>query len=167
MFQKIRGRVWKFDDNVDTDVIIPMRVVTSTSDPYEWARHIMEPLDPDFHKKVEKGDILVAGRNFGCGSSREQAPTALKYAGIGAVIAESFARIFFRNSINVGLPVLECKNISTKIKEGDVLEVDLETGDIRNLTTGETMKAMPLPSFALQIIRDGGLIPYLKKRASK
>jgi len=167
MFQKIRGRAWKFGDNVDTDVIIPTRVVTSTSDPYGWARYVMEPLDPDFHKKVEKGDILVAGKNFGCGSSREQAPTALKYAGIGAVIAESFARIFFRNSINIGLPVLECKNISTKIREGDILEVYLETGNIRNLTTGENIKAMPLPEFALQIILDGGLIPYLKKRTSK
>ncbi|MDH5815770.1 MAG: 3-isopropylmalate dehydratase small subunit [Candidatus Nezhaarchaeota archaeon] len=160
----IRGRVWKFGDNVDTDVIIPFKYKARTLDPKELAQHVMEGIDPDFPRKVKPGDIIVAGRNFGCGSSREQAPLAIKAAGISAVVAESFARIFFRNAINIGLPVLEVKGISRETCEGDVLEIDLAQGVVKNVTRGLTFKAIPIPDVLMEILRKGGLVNYLKER---
>ncbi|MEM0217341.1 MAG: 3-isopropylmalate dehydratase small subunit [Candidatus Nezhaarchaeales archaeon] len=160
----IRGRVWKFGDNVDTDVIIPFKYKARTLDPKELAQHVMEGIDPEFPVKVKPGDIIVAGRNFGCGSSREQAPLAIKAAGIAAVVAESFARIFFRNAINIGLPVLEVKGVSEKTFEGDVLEIDLAQGVVKNLTRGLTLKAAPIPDMLMEILRKGGLVNYLKER---
>ncbi|MEM2214592.1 MAG: 3-isopropylmalate dehydratase small subunit [Candidatus Nezhaarchaeales archaeon] len=160
----IRGRVWRFGDNVDTDVIIPFKYKARTLDPKELAQHVMEGIDPEFPKKVKPGDIMVAGRNFGCGSSREQAPLAIKAAGIAAVVAESFARIFFRNAINIGLPVLEVKGVSEKTFEGDVLEIDLAQGVVKNLTRGLTFKATPIPDMLMEILRKGGLVNYLKER---
>ncbi len=161
--EEIVGRVWKFGDNVNTDVIIPTSAISSTSDPDELAKHTLEPIFPDFSKKVKPGDIIVAGKNFGYGSSRQQASTVFKHLGVGAIVAESFARIFFRNSINLGLHVILCKDITRKVEQGEVLEVNPITGDIKNLTTGATFKSPPIPLFALEIIRDGGLIPHLKK----
>jgi len=160
----IRGRAWKFGDNIDTDVIIPFKYKARTLDPKELAQHVMEGIDPDFAKKVRSGDIIVAGKNFGCGSSREQAPLAIKAAGIAAIVAESFARIFFRNAINIGLPVLEVKGISAKTDEGDLLEIDLSQGVVKNLTKGIVFKASPLPDMIVEILREGGLVNYLKKR---
>ena len=162
--KEIVGRVWKFGNNLNTDVIIPTSAISSTSDPNELAKHTLEPIFPDFSKKVKPGDIIVAGKNFGYGSSREQASTVFKYLGVGAIVAESFARIFFRNSINLGLHVIICKDITRKVEQGEVLEVNPLTGDIKNLTTGVTFKSLPIPLFALEIIEDGGLIPHLKKR---
>jgi 3-isopropylmalate/(R)-2-methylmalate dehydratase small subunit len=159
----IRGRVWRFGDNVDTDVIAPARYLDSP-DPQDWAAHTMEPLDPEFAKKVARGDIIVAGENFGCGSSREHAPIALKWAGIEAVVAESIARIFFRNAINNGLAVLECKGISEETRAGDELEIDLRTGEIKNLTTDQRFRFVEVPDFILEIIAKGGLVPYLLAR---
>ncbi|RLF13128.1 MAG: 3-isopropylmalate dehydratase [Thermoprotei archaeon] len=164
---RIRGRVWKFGDDIDTDVIIPYKYKARTLDPKELAQHVMEGIDPDFSKKVKPGDVIVAGKNFGCGSSREQAPIAIKAAGISAVIAESFARIFFRNSINIGLPVLEVKGVSKLVDEGDEVEIDLAEGVIVDLTKGLTLKATPLPPKIREILEVGGLVNYLKKvRAS-
>ncbi|MCS7120096.1 MAG: 3-isopropylmalate dehydratase small subunit [Nitrososphaerota archaeon] len=160
---RIQGLAIVYGDNVNTDLIIPSKYLT-TLDPMELASHAMEGLDRDFAKKAEKGVILVAGRNFGCGSSREQAPIALKYAGVRCVIADSFARIFYRNAINIGLPVLECQGISGHIDDGDILEVYLEDGRIINRSKNETFTAIPLPDFILQILSDGGLIEHLKKR---
>jgi 3-isopropylmalate/(R)-2-methylmalate dehydratase small subunit len=157
----MRGKAWKFGDNIDTDVIIPSRHLASRS--FEMAKHVMEPIAPEFSSKIRKGDIIVAGNNFGCGSSREQAPSALKYAGVAAIVAESFARIFFRNSINVGLPLMECVGVSNKIRQGDELELDLSTGILKNVTTGGTIKGAILPDFLLKIIEDGGLIPHLER----
>jgi len=157
---KIRGRVWVFGDNIDTDVIIPGRYLV-LSDPEELAKHVMEGVDPDFSKKVKKGDIIVAGRNFGCGSSREHAVIALKYAGISAIIAESFARIFFRNAINLGLPVIICPGIRGLVKNGDEVEIDLVKGKIK-LPGAKELSFEPLPPEIMDIIRAGGLINYLK-----
>lgn len=161
---QIRGRVWKYGDNLDTDEICPPTILLSTSDPDELAKHAMEMVDPGFSKKVKPGDILVAGKNTGCGSSREQAPQALKHAGISAIVADSFGRTFFRNCITIGLPALEHEGISEKVNEGDILEVDLETGRIEDLNSGKVFQATPLGEFVLSIIRDGGLIPHLKKK---
>jgi len=133
---KLTGKAWKFGSNIDTDVIIPYKYKARTLDPQELGAHCMEGLDPEFPRKISKGDFIVAGENFGCGSSREQAPIAIKSCGISAVIAESFARIFFRNAINIGLPVLECVEVTREVNEGDVLEVDLENGVVTNLATG-------------------------------
>ncbi|WP_456472485.1 3-isopropylmalate dehydratase small subunit [Methanocaldococcus sp.] len=161
----IKGRVWKFGDNVDTDAILPARYLIYT-DPEELAKYAMTGIDEEFPKKVNKGDIIVAGRNFGCGSSREHAPIGLKALGISLVIAESFARIFYRNAINIGLPLMECKGISKKVDEGDILEVDLKTGVIKNLTKNETLQGSKLPEFMMEILEAGGLMNYLvKKRA--
>lgn len=159
----VRGRAWKFGDNIDSDVIIPARYL-SLLDYDEMTKHIMEPIVPQFIDKIRKGDLIISGRNFGCGSSREQAPTVLKHAGIGAIVAESFARIFFRNAINVGLPVVECSNISRNVKEGDELELDLLKAELNNLTTGEIRKTQKLPAFLLEILEKEGLIPYLQER---
>ncbi len=156
----IQGRAWKFPDNIDTDVIIPGRYLR-TFNLDELASHIMEGIRPDFPTKVKKGDIILAGNNFGCGSSREQAPRALKHAGISAIIAKSFARIFYRNSINIGLPVIVA---DIKADEGDILKIDLEKGIIENKTTMETFKIKPFNDFILEILEDGGLVEhYLKK----
>ncbi|HDH98945.1 MAG TPA: 3-isopropylmalate dehydratase small subunit [Deltaproteobacteria bacterium] len=159
---KIKGKVWKFGKNIDTAVIIPARDL-NTSDPAELAKHCMEDADPDFSKKIKPGDIIVAGKNFGCGSSREHAPIALKAAGIGCIIAPSFARIFYRNAFNMGLPIFECDETSGVLKQGDDLEVDADTGEIRNLTTGDVFKAQPIPPFMQELISDGGLIPHVLK----
>ncbi len=163
----IRGRVWKFGDNIDTDVIIPFKYKARTIDPKELAQHVMEGIDPDFSKKVKPGDIIVAGKNFGCGSSREQAPLAIKAAGIAAVVAESFARIFFRNAINIGLPVLEVKGIFEKTDSGDLLEIDLSQGMVKNLSKGLTFKAAPMPDMLMEILKEGGLVNYLKKHRAR
>lgn len=159
---KIKGKVWKFGEDINTDVIIPARYL-NTSDPAELAKHCMEGADPDFYKKIKSGDIIVAGKNFGCGSSREHAPIALKAAGIGCVIAQSFARIFYRNAFNMGLPIFECDETVSALKEGDEVEVDADTGEIRDLTTGDTFKAQPIPPFMQELISDGGLIPHVLK----
>jgi len=158
----IYGRAIKFGDNIDTDVILPGKYLIYTN-PTELAKHAMEGLDLKFIQKVKSRNIIVAGENFGCGSSREQAPLALKGAGVKCVIAESIARIFYRNAINIGLPVLECKGISGKVKDGDELTVELERGEIRDKSKDISFKAKPLPKFILEIISDGGLIGHLKK----
>lgn len=158
----MKGRIWKFGDNIDTDLIIPARYL-NTSDPKELAQHAMEDADADWVNKNKPGDIIVGGENFGCGSSREHAPIAIKAAGVPVVIAKSFARIFYRNAINIGLPILECKEAADEIKEGDVVEVDLATGTIKNQTSNKTYKAEPFPDFMQKIIKAGGLINYIKK----
>jgi len=157
---KLKGKTWKFGNDIDTDAIIPA-VYLKTTDPNELAIHCMEVIVPDFAKKITPGDIIVADKNFGCGSSREHAPVAIKAAKISCVIAKSFARIFYRNSINIGLPILECEEVSAKIKEGDQIEVDLSTGVITNLTKNETYQAKPFPEFMQKIISSGGLINYV------
>lgn len=154
---KLSGRVWKFGDNIDTDVIIPGKYLRTT-DMSVFASHVMEGIDPEFSKKVRKGDIIVAGRNFGCGSSREQAPLALKHAGIACVVAESFARIFFRNAINVGLPIIEAR---IDCRQGDVIEIDLEKGVVKH--KDRTYKGTRLPDFLLEILANGGLVEHRKK----
>lgn len=159
---KIEGCAWKYGDDVNTDNIIPGRYMELT-DPHEMALHAMEGIDPDFIKKVKKNDVVVAGSNFGCGSSREHAPLALKYAGISCVIAENYARIFYRNAINIGLLALECPRISQKVKDKDLIEVNLIEGIILNKTNGEKMDFIPLPEFMLKVLNSGGIIPYLKK----
>ena len=156
------GSVFKYGDNVDTDVIIPARYLNS-SDPKELATHCMEDIDKDFVNKVQKGDIMVGGANFGCGSSREHAPIAIKASGISCVIAKDFARIFYRNSINIGLPILECAEASEDIDGGDEVEVNFDTGVITNLTKNKTYKAVAFPEFMQGIINAGGLVEYLKK----
>ncbi len=158
---KIRGRAWKFGDNISTDHIIPGRYYHLRSNLEELAKHAMEDLDPEFLKKFRPGDILVAGDNFGMGSSREHAALVLKIAGVSAVVARSFARIFYRNSINVGLPVMMAD--TSKIKTGDELEIDFEGGLIRNLTSGMELPSRPLPEIMLKILREGGLVEYVKK----
>ncbi len=152
-------------DHINTDEIIPARYL-NTDDKNELAKHAMEDLDPEFVRKVRPGDFVVAGENFGCGSSREHAVWALQWAGVGAVLAESFARIFFRNAVNTGFPAIECKGISQKVREGDELEVDLEGGIVRNLTRGEEYRFVPFPEFALEIMRAGGLLEYLERKSS-
>ncbi len=159
---KANGYVHKYGDNVDTDVIIPARYL-NTADHKELAAHCMEDIDKEFVKKVNDGDIMVGGANFGCGSSREHAPIAIKNSGISCVIAKTFARIFFRNSINIGLAILECPEASEKIKAGDRVEIDFDTGVITNLTQNETYKAEPFPEFIKDIINSDGLLNSLKK----
>jgi len=160
---KIKGKVWKFGDNIDTDVIIPARYLTTT-DPEELAKHCMEDADPEFSKKVRKGDIIVAGKNFGCGSSREHAPIAIKACGIACVIAESFARIFYRNAFNTGLLILECEEASKDAETGDELEVYPDEGKIINLTKKKIYFTKPIPPFMREILEDGGLIPHIIKK---
>jgi len=160
---KIRGKAWKFGDDINTDVIIPGKYKFKTLNMKELATHAMEGVDPNFSRKVNPGDLIVAGKNFGCGSSREHAPRVLKELGISAVVAESFARIFFRNAINVGLPVVECKEAVKEISEGDVIEVSLEEGILKNLTKGRSYRFKPIPSPLLNILKAGGLVEYLKK----
>ncbi|MEN6568107.1 MAG: 3-isopropylmalate dehydratase small subunit [Veillonellales bacterium] len=157
----LTGKVWRYGDNVDTDVIIPARYL-NTSLPQELAKHCMEDIDTTFAGSVKTGDILVAGRNFGCGSSREHAPVAIKASGITCVIAASFARIFYRNAINIGLPLLELGEDVSGIREGDKVEVDLAGGIVTNKTTGQVLTAQPLPGFIQDIARAGGLINYVK-----
>lgn len=158
---KAQGTVHKYGDNVDTDVIIPARHL-NTSDHSELASHCMEDIDIDFVKKVKKGDIMVGGENFGCGSSREHAPIAIKASGIDCVIAKTFARIFYRNAINIGLPILECPAASEGIDAGDMVSVDFDTGVITNETKGETYQALPFPEFIKEIMAKGGLMNSLR-----
>ena len=160
---KAEGRVFKYGDNVDTDVIIPARYLNS-SDPAELATHCMEDIDKEFVNKVQKGDIIVANKNFGCGSSREHAPIAIKAAGVSCVIAETFARIFYRNAINIGLPIIECPEASKKIKAGDQIDIDFNTGVITDQTTGETFQGQAFPPFMQKIISEGGLINYINHK---
>ena len=159
---KAQGTVHKYGDNVDTDVIIPARYL-NTSSHQELASHCMEDIDIDFTKKVKEGDIMVAEKNFGCGSSREHAPIAIKASGISCVIASTFARIFYRNAINIGLPILECDVAAKEIGSGDEVSVDFDTGVITDLTTGKTYQAEPFPPFIQEIIADGGLIRHVTK----
>jgi 3-isopropylmalate dehydratase small subunit len=165
MAQKLRGKVWKYGDNVDTDAIIPARYL-NVSTAEELAAHCMEDIDADFVRQVQPGDVMVAQANFGCGSSREHAPLALKGAGISCVVASSFARIFYRNAINIGLPILECPEAVEATEAGQVLEVDLEQGTIVNVDTGETYRSEPYPPFLLSIIAAGGLVPYTREKLS-
>ncbi|QJW47550.1 3-isopropylmalate dehydratase small subunit [bacterium BFN5] len=158
----LEGKVWRYGDNVDTDVIIPARHL-NTSEPKELAVHCMEDIDPTFAGNVKAGDIIVADRNFGCGSSREHAPVAIKASGITVVVADSFARIFYRNAINIGLPLLEIGAAVKKIKAGDNIRIDLSSGTVENLATGETFKAQPLPGFIQDIAKAGGLVNYVKE----
>ena len=157
-----KGKVFKYPDNVDTDVIIPARYL-NTSDANELAKHCMEDIDTEFVKNVSKGDVMVAGWNFGCGSSREHAPLVIKTCGTGCVIAKSFARIFYRNAINIGLAILECPEAADGISAGDEVEVDFDTGVITDVTTGKTYQAQPFPEFIQNIISAGGLLKSLKK----
>jgi len=159
----LHGRVWKFGNDVDTDVIIPVHH-TSGTDVAEFGQHCMEGLDPLFSKKVHPGDIIVAGTNFGCGSSREPAPLAIKAAGISCVIAKSFARIFYRNAFNVGLPLIESRDAANSVEAGDELEVDLDAGKIRNLTRELAFEATAIPPFMQELIKDGGLMRHIAKR---
>lgn len=160
---KLVGRVWKYGDNIDTDVIIPARYL-SASTAEELGKHCMEDIDTGFIKAVKPGDIMVAGENFGCGSSREHAPLALKGAGIAAVVAKSYARIFYRNAIDIGLPILESAEAVDGAATGDVLEIELESGVIKNQRTGATFQSKPFPKFIMDIIEAGGLIPYTRRR---
>jgi 3-isopropylmalate/(R)-2-methylmalate dehydratase small subunit len=162
----IKGKVWKFKDNIDTDVIIPARYL-NTSDPKELALHCMEDYDSEFVKKMNKGDIIVAGRNFGCGSSREHAPIALKAAGVSCIIAQSFARIFFRNAINIGLTIFESVEVVDQCSQGDMLEADTVQGVIRNLTKDKVYKTNLLPEFIQKIIAVGGLREYVKEELKR
>jgi len=163
---KLRGKVHKFGDNIDTDAIIPARYL-SISEPGALAQHCMEGTDSEFPRKIAQGDIIMAGNNFGCGSSREHAPLAIKAAGISCVIAKSFARIFFRNAINIGLPVLECPEAVENTDAGDTIEVDLTTGKITNPAAGKTFLAEPYPDFMMEIINAGGLVEYTKRKLAE
>ncbi len=160
---KLKGKVFKYGANVDTDAIIPARYL-NVSEPAALAKHCMEDIDLDFVKKVQPGDIIVATTNFGCGSSREHAPLAIKASGVSCVIAKSFARIFFRNAINIGLPLLESAAAVDNTNAGDTLEVDLAKGEIKNLTSGKTFTAKPYPDFMSELINAGGLVEYTKQR---
>ncbi len=166
MEKKITGSAWVYGDNIDTDVIIPARHLTMV-EPADLAKHCMEDIDKSFAKEVKKGDIIVGGENFGCGSSREHAPLAILGSGVAAVVAGSFARIFFRNSLNVGLPILACPEIVGKVKKGDTLSIDPEKGVIINETSGETFTAKPFPKFLSDLIDSGGLVEYAKKRLAE
>ena len=157
------GKVFKYGENIDTDVIIPARHLV-TSDPEELAKHCMEDIDKDFAANVSDGDIIVAGKNFGCGSSREHAPIAIKGSGIACVIAPTFARIFYRNAFNTGLPILESDEAAEKIQNGDEVTVDFRTGEIKNSTKNETYKAQPFPQFMTELIDKGGLVNYVKEQ---
>ena len=163
MKSSFAGAVWKYGDNVDTDAIIPARYL-NVSASEELARHCMEDIDTEFVGAVQSGDIIVAGENFGCGSSREHAPLAIKGAGVSCVVANSFARIFYRNAINVGLPILECPEAVAGTEKGDRLTVDLKTGTITNERTGRTFQTPPFPDFIMKIIQAGGLVPYTRER---
>lgn len=163
---EICGNVFKYGDNVDTDVIIPARYL-NTADANELAKHCMEDIDATFVSKVAPGDIMVAGRNFGCGSSREHAPLAIKANGISCVIASTFARIFYRNAINIGLPIMECPDAVDSIAAGDQLSVDLSSGTITDITSGKTFKAEPFPPFMQDLIAAGGLAAYMRKAVQK
>ncbi len=158
-----QGKVFKFGNDVNTDEIIPARYL-NTSDPQQLAAHVMEDADPTFPSRVKPGDVLVAGRNFGCGSSREHAPLALKTAGVACVVAESFARIFYRNAFNIGLPILECPEAAAAVQAGTVLEIDAGTGTIRDRTTGRTYTAAPIPPFMQELVAAGGLMAYMKNK---
>jgi 3-isopropylmalate/(R)-2-methylmalate dehydratase small subunit len=162
----MRGKVWKYGDHVNTDLIIPGRYLDDY-DPKNLAKHAMEDIDPGFSKKVAFGDIIVAGRNFGCGSSREQAPVALKGAGIGAVVAGSFARIFYRNAINIGLPLIECPEAYSSFKTGDVALINIDKGILVNETTGKSIRFEPMPEFLRDILKNGGLVRYTKEKLRK
>lgn len=162
-FMKIEGRVWKFGSDVDTDAIIPARYLNQ-SDPKELAKHVMEEERPDFLREVRKGDILLADRNFGCGSSREHAPLALKAAGVSCIIAKTFARIFYRNSLNLGLPLLESSEAPEGIKDGDRVRINLANGEIFDITQNRKFRANPIPPFMQELLNDGGLIRHLRKR---
>jgi 3-isopropylmalate dehydratase small subunit len=162
----LRARAWKYGDNIDTDGIIPARHLAS-SDPAFLAKHCMEDVDSEFVKKAEEGDFIIGGRNFGCGSSREHAPIAIKAAGISCVIARSFARIFYRNSFNMGLPILECPEAVDGIGDGDEIEVNLSEGTIRNLTSGAEFRADAIPPFMQELIDAGGLIGYARSKIEK
>lgn len=162
---KAKGKVFKYHNNVDTDVIIPARYL-NTSDPKELASHCMEDIDKDFVKNVKSGDIIVAGNNFGCGSSREHAPIAIKASGISCVIAATFSRIFYRNAINIGLPILECEAAVKGIETGDEVEIDFDTGIIQNLTKKTTLKAQAFPEFMKKIMAANGLVNYIKSKES-
>ncbi|HOW28774.1 MAG TPA: 3-isopropylmalate dehydratase small subunit [Elusimicrobiota bacterium] len=163
MKTNFRGKAHKFGDDVDTDFIVPARYLVTT-DPVELGKHCMEGQDPQFVGRVRAGDIMVAGKNFGCGSSREHAPWSIQGAGLSCVVAKSFARIFFRNSINIGLPILESPEASEKIQDGDDVEVDLTTGVIKNHTRGETYSSRPFPEFMRRIVESGGLMKYVRKK---
>jgi len=160
---KFQGSIYKFGDDVNTDEIIPARYL-NTSDAKALAAHVMEDSDPTFASKVKPGDIIVAGRNFGCGSSREHAPLAIKTAGVACVVADSFARIFYRNAFNIGLPILECSQAAAEVKSGDILEIDAGTGVIMNRTSGKTYQASPIPPFMQELVQAGGLMAYMKKQ---
>lgn len=159
----LQGKVWKLGDDINTDIIIPFRFKSRTNDPYELAQYCMYGIDPEFPKKISKGDFIVAGRNFGGGSSREQAPVAIKYAGIGAVVAESFARIFYRNSFNIGLPIFEIEGISKEAGQGDALEIDSGKRTVKNQRTGKAFPAKPVSGFLADLMNAGGLESYYTK----
>ncbi|RPJ04938.1 MAG: 3-isopropylmalate dehydratase small subunit [Deltaproteobacteria bacterium] len=163
---KLEGKIWKFGSDVDTDAIIPARYLNQ-SDPKELAKHVMEDERPAFKKEVKKGDILLADKNFGCGSSREHAPLALKAAGVSCIIAKSFARIFYRNGFNQGLPLLESREAVEAIREGDRVRVNLATGEILDLSQKRKFSARPVPSFMQELIKDGGLISHIRKKGLK
>lgn len=160
---KACGRVFKYGDNVDTDVIIPARYLNATKGE-ELAKHCMEDIDKDFVKKVQKGDIIVANKNFGCGSSREHAPLAIKCAGVSCVIAETFARIFYRNAINIGMPIIECPEAAKAINNGDQVEIDFDSGVITDKTTGQSFQGQAFPPFMQKIIEAGGLVNYINEK---
>jgi 3-isopropylmalate/(R)-2-methylmalate dehydratase small subunit len=162
----IRGRVWKFGDNIDTDIIIAGPYLT-IRDEDKMASHAMEMVNPDFAKKVKPGDVIVAGKNFGCGSSREEAPYVLKKLGVAAIVADFFARIFYRNAINLGLPLVEVKDAHKIFQEGDIIEIELEKGIIRNTRTNQELRGTKLPDFLMEIIKSGGAIEALKKKMKK
>ena len=162
----LKGKVLKYKDNVDTDVIIPARYL-NTSDPKELAAHCMEDIDKEFVKRVKAGDVMVAGKNFGCGSSREHAPIAIKESGISCIIAETFARIFYRNSLNIGLPILECPQAAKEIEDGDEVSVNIKSGEIINVTKGTSYQAQPFPPFMMELMEVGGLINYVKAKLTK
>jgi 3-isopropylmalate/(R)-2-methylmalate dehydratase small subunit len=162
---KFKGFVHKYGDNVNTDEIIPARYL-NTTDEKELVAHCMEDIDIDFPKKVKNGDIIVAGNNFGCGSSREHAPVAIKGSGVSCVIAETFARIFFRNAINIGLPIIELENVNEKISQNDELEIDLDNGIIKNLTKNTQYTITPFPAFMQNLVNSGGLMSYVKSKAT-
>ncbi|NLV73372.1 MAG: 3-isopropylmalate dehydratase small subunit [Chloroflexi bacterium] len=162
----ISGKGWKYGDNVDTDAIIPARYL-NTSDETELAKHCMEDIDAGFARAVKPGDIIAAGNNFGCGSSREHAPLAIKASGVACVVAASFARIFYRNALNIGLPILECPEAAADALAGHTLEVDLAAGMIRNLSTGNSYHAAPYPPFMLELIEAGGLVPYTRQQLAE
>ena len=161
-----QGKAFFYGDNVDTDVIIPARYLNAPS-ATELAKHCMEDIDPNFVKEVKAGDIMIGGENFGCGSSREHAPIAIRASGISCVVAASFARIFYRNAINIGFPILECREAAAEIRKGDDVQVDADSGVITNLTTGKTYQATPFPAFINRIIEHGGLLPYLVAKQNK